>query len=82
MPLMTWFRGLTADVARVNDELWLAAELDMVHIEVAPPQDPDANGGVLQLPNLGNLFTGFGAKKDEAVKPASATEEKPRSVSK
>ena len=76
MPLMKWFRGLTADVARVNDELWLNAQLDMVHIEVGPPEDPDAAGG-LKLPNLGNLFSGFGAKKDEAVKPASATEEVP-----
>jgi hypothetical protein len=74
MPLMTWFRGLTADAAQVNDELWLNAKLDMVHIDVAPPEDPDATGG-FQLPNLGNLFTGFGAKKDEAVKPASHTED-------
>lgn len=74
MPLMTWFRGLTADVAQVNDELWLNAKLDVVHIDVAPPEDPDAAGS-FQLPNLGNLFTGFGAKKDEAVKPASHTEE-------
>ncbi len=74
MPFMNWFRGLTADVARANDELWLNAQLDMVHIDVAPPEDPDA-GGILQLPSLGNLFSGFGAKKDEAVKPASATDE-------
>ncbi|HEX3600470.1 MAG TPA: hypothetical protein VHU84_10035 [Lacipirellulaceae bacterium] len=75
MPLMTWFRGLTADVARMNDELWLNAQLDMVHIEVGPPEDPAGKGGGLGLPNLGNLFGGFGAKKDEAVKPASATEQ-------
>jgi hypothetical protein len=74
MPFMNWFRGLTADVARANDELTLNVQLDMVHIDVAPPEDPDA-GGILQLPSLGNLFSGFGAKKDEAVKPASATEE-------
>jgi hypothetical protein len=73
MPLLQWFRGLNADVARVNDELWLSAELDMVHIEVGPPEDPDAAGGL--LPNLGGLFSGFGAKKDEAVKPASGVEE-------
>jgi hypothetical protein len=70
---MNWFRGLTADVARANDELLLSAQLDMVHIDVAPPEDPDA-GGVLQLPSLGNLFGAFGGKKDDAVKPASATD--------
>jgi hypothetical protein len=48
----------------------------MVHIEVGPPEDPAAAGGGLNLPNLGNLF-GFGAKKDENVKPASATEQSP-----
>ncbi|MFO0791151.1 MAG: hypothetical protein U0805_16950 [Pirellulales bacterium] len=71
MPFMTWFRGLNADVARQSDELWLNAQLDMTHIEVAPPEDPDAPAGGLSLPNLGNLFGGFGAKKDESVKPAS-----------
>ncbi len=75
MPLMNWFRGLNADVARVNDELWLNAQLDMVHIEVGPPEDPEGAGGGLSLPNLGGLFSGFGAKKDEAVKPASTTED-------
>ncbi len=75
MPLMNWFRGLSADVARINDELFLNAQLDMVHIEVGPPEDPEGGGG-LKLPSLGNLFSGFGAKKDEAVKPASATEGK------
>jgi len=74
MPLMSWFRGLSADVARVNDELWLFAKLEMVHIEVGPPEDPANARGGLSLPNLGGLFNGFGAKKDEAVKPASATE--------
>ena len=68
MPLMNWFRGLSADVARANDELTLHAELDMVHIEVGPPEDPEAAGGGLNLPNLGNLFSGFGAKKDEKCK--------------
>jgi hypothetical protein len=75
MPLLQWFRGVRADVARLNDELWLNAELDMVHIEVGPPEDPEAAGGGLKLPNLGGLFSGFGAKKDEAVKPASGREE-------
>jgi hypothetical protein len=77
MPLMNWFRGLSADIARINDELWLNAQLDMVHIEVGPPEDPGGQGGGLNLPNLGNLFGGFGAKKDEAVKPASASEPAP-----
>jgi hypothetical protein len=78
MPLMNWFRGLSADVSRVNDELRLYAELDMTHLEVGPPEDPEnKNGGGLKLPNLGNLFSSFGAKKDEAVKPASGTEAAP-----
>lgn len=76
MPLMNWFRGLSAEAGRANDELSLHAALEMVHIEVGPPEDPDAAGGGLNLPNLGNLF-GFGAKKDESVKPASATEQSP-----
>lgn len=75
MPLLSWFRGLSADVGRANDELTLHAALDMVHIDVGPPEDPDAAGGGLSLPNLGNLFSGFGVKKDENVKPASGTEE-------
>ncbi len=74
MPLMNWFRGLSAEAGRANDELSLHATLEMVHIEVGPPEDPDAAGGGLSLPNIGNLF-GFGAKKDENVKPASATEQ-------
>jgi hypothetical protein len=76
MPMMSWFRGLTAEAGRANDELSLHATLEMVHIEVGPPEDPAAGGGGLSLPNLGNLF-GFGAKKDENVKPASATEQLP-----
>ncbi len=77
MPLMNWFRGLSADVARANDELNLHAALDMVHIKVGPPEDPEDAGGGLKLPGLGNLFSGFGAKKDENVKPASATGQSP-----
>jgi hypothetical protein len=75
MPLMNWFRGLSAEVGRANDELTLHAALEMVHIEVGPPEDPNAGGGIT-LPSIGNLF-GFGAKKDENVKPASATESAP-----
>jgi hypothetical protein len=75
MPLMNWFRGLDADVARTNDELTLHAELDMVHIEVGPPEDPEEASGGFPIPGLNNLF-GFG-KKDAQVKPASATESPP-----
>ncbi|MCC7085319.1 MAG: hypothetical protein IT427_09965 [Pirellulales bacterium] len=80
MPLMTWFRGLAVDVARRNDELWLNAELDMIHIEVGPPKDPEAPAAAgLQLPSLDNLFGGFGAKKDETEKTSSSTENTPKS---
>ena len=78
MPLMNWFRGLSTDVARANDELSLHAALDMTHIEVGPPEDPDAAAGGLNIPNLGNLF-GFGKRVDDKVKPASATEKVPTS---
>jgi hypothetical protein len=77
MPMMNWFRGLSAEVGRANDELSLHAALEMVHIKVGPPEDPDGAGGGLKLPGLGNLFTGFGKKADSPVKPASATEEVP-----
>ncbi len=72
---MNWFRGLSAEAGRANDELTLHAALEMVHIKVGPPEDPDDAGGGLKLPNLGNLISGFGAKKDENVKPAAATEQ-------
>lgn len=32
MPLLAWFRGLTADIARVQDELWLHANLEMTRL--------------------------------------------------
>ena len=76
MPLMNWFRGISAEAGRFNDELTAHAALEMVHIEVGPPEDPEAAGGGLTLPNLGNLL-GFGAKKDGNVKPASGTERSP-----
>jgi hypothetical protein len=75
MPLMNWFRGLDAEVGRANDELTLHADLDMVHIDVGPPEDPEEAGGGL-LPGIGNLL-GFG-KKDDQVKPASASEDQPQ----
>jgi len=73
MPLMNWFRGTDAEVARAGDELTLHAELDMVHVEVGPPEDPDSDDGGFKLPSFGDLLSGFG-KKDEQVKPASASE--------
>jgi hypothetical protein len=77
MPLMNWFRGLSADVARANDELSLHAALEMVHIKVGPPEDPEGAGGGFTLPGFGNILSGFGPKKDDNVKPASKTEEVP-----
>jgi hypothetical protein len=74
MPLMDWFRGLSADVARIEDDLKLNATLDMVHIEVGPPEEPDSSGGDFKLPNLGEIFGGFGKKKDNEVKPAAASD--------
>jgi hypothetical protein len=76
MPMMNWFRGLSAEVGRAGDELTLHADLDMVHIEVGPPEDPNDAGGGLKLPSLGNFFSGFGRTKDEQVKPAAAREER------
>jgi hypothetical protein len=70
---MKWFRGLSAEAGRANDELTLHAALEMVRIDVGPPEDPESAGGGLDLPNFGKLF-GFGAKKDDNVKPASGTE--------
>jgi hypothetical protein len=75
MPLMNWFRGATADMARVDDELRGHAELDMVHLDVAP--EPTESGEGFKLPNLGDLFGGWGKTKDEQVKPASASEDIP-----
>jgi hypothetical protein len=74
MPLMDWFRGLEAEVARLDDELTLHLELDMVHLEVAPPEDPgvDSEGGFLR--GLGNLLGSLGRTKDEEVKPAAASQ--------
>jgi hypothetical protein len=74
MPLMQWFRGLDAQVARIDDELTLHAEIDMVHLEVGPPEDPDEGGGGFKLPSLGQLFGAFGNNKDQQVQPASANE--------
>jgi hypothetical protein len=75
MPMMDWFRGVSADVARDGADLVLHSELDMVHIDVGPPEDPEADQGILSLPGLRNLFGGSTRKKDEEVKPAAATEQ-------
>jgi hypothetical protein len=81
MPMMNWFRGMSAEVARTNDELSLHAALEMVRIKVGPPEDPEGAGGI-NLPGLGNLFSGFGKKKDENVKPAGKTERAPSATNK
>jgi hypothetical protein len=76
MPMMNWFRGLSADIAREGDDFNLHAELDMVHIEVGPPEDPGIEeGDILSIPGLRNLFGGSNRTKDEEIKPASASEE-------
>ncbi|MEX0642751.1 MAG: hypothetical protein WD468_08630 [Pirellulales bacterium] len=81
MPLMNWFRGMSAEVARANDAFTLHADLNMVRIDVAPPTEPEAGGFQLpSLPSLGSLFGGSGEKKDEPkrddqVKPAAAIED-------
>jgi hypothetical protein len=64
MPLMTWFRGLTLEVARVDsaDVLTLHAELDMVHQDVTPPEEAKEGGSL--LPSLGGLFSWGGAKEE------------------
>jgi hypothetical protein len=77
MSLMSWFRGLTADAGRYDDELSMHAVLDMTHIEVGPPEDPNSKSNGISLPGISDLFSGFGAKKDENVKPASGTEPAP-----
>lgn len=66
MPLMEWFRGLSLEVARVDsdDALTLHAELDMVHQEIAPPEE---SGGGLKLPSLGGLFGWGGSKSDSSA---------------
>jgi len=77
MPMMDWFRGVSADVARDGEDLMLHADLDMTHIEVGPPEEPGADeGGLLSLPGLRDLF-GTNRSKDEQVKPASADEDVP-----
>jgi hypothetical protein len=78
MPMMDWFRGVSADVTRGGDDFMLHAELDMVHIEVGPPEEPDTHeSGILSLPGLRNLFGGSSRTKDEEVKPTAAEEDLP-----
>jgi hypothetical protein len=75
MPMMNWFRGASADLTRDGSDFMLHAELDMVHIEVGPPEEPETgDDSILSLPGLRNLFGGSSRKKDEEVKPASANE--------
>jgi hypothetical protein len=75
MPMLAWFRGISIEMARGRDELRAHAELDMVHLEVAP--EPTDSGEGFKLPNLGQLFRGWGKSKDEEVKPASVDEDLP-----
>jgi hypothetical protein len=78
MPMMNWFRGMWADVARDGADLMLHADLNMMHIEVGPPEDPETDeSGLLSLPGLRDLFGGSNRSKDEQVKPASADEDVP-----
>jgi hypothetical protein len=76
MPFINWFRGASADVEQIGDDYALHAELDMLHIEVGPPEEPEVEeGGILNLPGLRNLFGGSQRKKDEEVKPAAADDD-------
>jgi hypothetical protein len=78
MPMMDWFRGVTADVARDGADYVLHAELDMMHIEVGPPEDPGTDeSGILSLPGLRDLFGGSNRSQGGQVKPASADEDVP-----
>ncbi len=78
MPMMEWFRGVGADVGRDGDDFLLHADLDMTHIEVGPPEDPESDeGSILSLPGLRNLFGSSKRTKDDDVKPASAEQQIP-----
>jgi hypothetical protein len=69
MPLMNWFRGLSADMARGPDELTAHAELDMVHQDVEPTADESGEG--FTLPSIGDFFSGWGNTNNEGeAKPA------------
>jgi hypothetical protein len=69
MPLMTWLRGLSADMARGPDELTAHAELDMVHQDVKPKADESGEG--FTLPDIGDFFSGWGKSNSESeTKPA------------
>jgi hypothetical protein len=69
MPLMNWFRGLSAEMARGPDELTAHAELDMVHQDVEPKADESGEG--FTLPDIGNFFNGWGKSNAEnEEKPA------------
>jgi hypothetical protein len=69
MPLMNWFRGLSADMARGPDELTAHADLDMVHQDVEPKADESGEG--FTLPDIGNFFNGWGKSNAEnETKPA------------
>jgi hypothetical protein len=78
MPMINWFRGVSADVQRDGDDYALHAELDMLHIEVGPPEEPEIEeGGILNLGTLRNLFGGSSRKKDDQIKPAATNSDVP-----
>ncbi len=63
MPLLDWFRGMSLEVARIDDAVTLYAGVDMVHQEVTPSDDD--SGGGLSLPNVSDLLGGWGASSQE-----------------
>jgi hypothetical protein len=75
MPMLNWFRGIDAELARGGDELRVYAAVDMVHQDVAP--EPTESGEGFKLPSFGNLFGGWGKAKDDKVSPASVDEDLP-----
>ena len=65
MPLLNWFRGMNIEVARHADALTLHAELDMNHLELAPPEEAEGDDeGGWKLPSLGGLFSGWGGSTE------------------
>jgi len=75
MPLLEWFRGLNAEVARVDDEFTLHAVLDMTRIEVGLPKDSETKeaGGLLLLRGIRDLFGSSGSNKGDPMEPTAAT---------
>jgi hypothetical protein len=74
MPLMSWFRGLTLEVARDDgaDALTARANLDMVHLDITPPAETGEGTGF-----LGGLLGSWGSAKTPDAKPAEKKDELP-----